>query len=208
MANGGGSDACIDWIGGIALGLLLGALIGLSVTPVVSIVVTALVGLLAGLFGLGDKPALGIASSGARRLAGFGIAAVIATPIAVWARTNDVLGPSLDSQRATLRAIGIDDGTPEQKTVLLALRFGMDVAGKPAGGEAARRAGTGVLYAGVPAGLCAKLQMSGATADLLTSLDGTDDPRLKTIAAGIRAMKPDAQASALDYARLFLCDGG
>ena len=208
MATGRGSDATIDWIGGAALGLLLGILIGLSVAPVVYIVITALVGLLAGLFGLGDKPMLGIASSGARRLAAFGLAAVIATPIAVWVRTNDILGPSLESQRTTLRAIGIADGTAEQKSVLLALRFGLDGTGKPAGGEAARRAGTGVLYAGVPAGLCAKLQMSGATADLLANLDAADEPRFRTIATRIRAMKPDAQAAALDYARLFLCEGG
>ncbi|MBM3522092.1 MAG: hypothetical protein FJX57_03980 [Alphaproteobacteria bacterium] len=206
MTEGREENPAIDWIGGAALGLLLGLLIGLSVTPVVSIVVTALVGLLAGLFGLNDKLPLGITATGARRLAAFGLVAVVATPVAIWMRTHDVLGPSLDDQRAILRKIGYPDDSPEHKAVLLSLRFGIDTTAKPQVAEGARRAGSGVLYGGEAAALCGKLQMSGATGDLLTVLDGASDAKHRALAPRIRALPADKQAAALDYARLFLCE--
>lgn len=212
MAAARESGEAVDWAGGAALGLLLGLLIGLSVTPVVSIVVTALVGLLAGLFGLGEKSALGISAAGARRLAAFGFAAVIATPVAVSLRTHDVLAPSLEAQRQVLREIGFADGSVEQKEMLRYLRFGIlpegtTAAGGAAGGTAApeRR---GVLYSRAAVTLCGRLQMSGATADLLTLLGNSDDTKLRAMADRIRALPAERQASALDYARIFLCEGG
>lgn len=208
MAVGGESTKATDTAGGMALGLLIGLLIGLSVTPVVAIVVTALVGLLAALFGLGDKSALGISAAGARRLAAFGFAAVIATPGAIWLRTHDVLAPSLASHRAVLRDIGYPDNSPEQKAILLSLRYGTDAQLRPQASDTARRASAGVLYADRPAGFCARLQMSGVTADLLTLLDSAGDATLSAQAARIRALPAEWQAAALDYARIFLCDGG
>jgi hypothetical protein len=210
MAVGREESEATDWAGGAALGLLLGLLIGLSVTPVVSIVVTALVGLLAGLFGLGDKSALGISAAGARRLAAFGFAAVIATPIAIWLRTHDVLAPSLADQRAALREIGYADGSAEQKEMLRFLRYGIAPAGSTVTAEASRgaTARASVLYAGVPAGFCARMMMSGGTADLLTLLDNTSEAKLRDLASRIKALPVEKQAPALDYARIFLCEGG
>ena len=210
MAAARESGEAVDWAGGAALGLLLGLLIGLSVTPVVSIVVTALVGLLAGLFGLGATGALSISTAGARRLAAFGFAAVIATPVAIWLRTHDVLAPSLEAQRAALNEIGYKDGSPEQREMLRYLRYGIAPAGTTVAAEAARgtTARAGVLYAGMPAGFCARLMMSGATADLLTLLDNAGEAKLRDLAMRIRALPTERQAPALDYARIFLCEGG
>ncbi|WP_119421061.1 hypothetical protein [Desertibaculum subflavum] len=210
MATARDTGEAVDWAGGVALGLLLGLLIGLSVTPVVSIVVTALVGLLAGLFGLGEKSALGISAAGARRLAAFGFAAVIATPIAIWLRTHDVLAPSLADQRATLREIGYADGSPEQKEMLRFLRYGIAPAGSTVTAEASRGATArgGVLYAGNPAALCGRLMQAGATPDLLLQLDNAGDAKLRDMATRIRALPPEKQTPALDFARIFLCEGG
>jgi hypothetical protein len=210
MASGRDTGEAVDYAGGVALGLLLGLLIGLSITPVVSIVVTALVGLLAGLFGLAPTSALGTSAAGARRMAAFGFAAAIAAPIAIWLRTHDVLAPSIDEQRATLREIGYADGSAEQKEMLRFLRYGIAPVGATVTAEAARgaTARASVLYAGVPAGFCARLLMSGTTTDLLTLLDNAGEAKMRELTARIRALPADKQAAALDYARIFLCEAG
>jgi hypothetical protein len=197
-----------DVLSGGALGVFLGMVIGLSSTPVVSIVVAALVALLASVFGLTDKPFPGISKPGAARLAAFGLAASVATPLAVWTRTHDLLAPSIEERLRELSAMGIT--TPREQAELLRYeRFGLVPTGMTAASkdDAAPKGPSGVLYT-APASFCENLKrlQGSPTADILTLLENADEPRRKLgrIIAGLPA---DAQQAALKAAPIYLCEG-
>jgi hypothetical protein len=190
-----------DLLGGISLGLLLGLLIGLSATPVVSIVITALVALLAGLFGLSEKIGPDLSAASVRRLSAFGLAAAIAAPAGVWIRTHEILGPSIEEQKASLRAIGYSDGSAEQKDMLRYLRYGL----LPPGVAAPPPRPLPLLY-GTSAGLCDDLSRTQAAADVVLLLS-QGDAQNRRLAETIKGLPGDRQAAAADFAKQFLCSG-
>ena len=114
----------LDVAAGASLGALLGLLVGLSGSPIVSSVVTGLVALLAGLFGFSDKISPNPTIAATRRIVAFGLAALIATPAAVYIRTHDWLAPSVAAQRVKLLEIGIQD-KKDQDVMLRFLYLGV-----------------------------------------------------------------------------------
>lgn len=196
------ANAWGDCLGGTSLGLLLGLLIGLSVTSVVSIVITALVALLAGIFGLSNNGPLQMSAAGVRRLATFGFAAALFTLVGLWIRTNDVFAPSVEQQKATLKAIGYTDGSKEQSEMLRYLRFGLLPTGVTASKEP--QASRSVLYANVSPGFCDDLARTTSTLDLL-NLFSLSTSALRRVGERIKNLPPEKQAVATDYAKIFLC---
>lgn len=195
---------CGDCVAGGSLGLLLGTLMGLSATPVASIVITALVALLAGLFGLSESLSLSLSRTAMYRLTAFSLAATLATPCAVWLRTNGVLEPSVERHRAILREIGYPDGSKEQSEALRYAMFGLLPATLTAGKDSQRER-AGVLYGDTPAGLCDDLSRVHNADDLVLVLSRSD-AHLRAAADAIRMMPTDQRGAAVQFAKLFLCD--
>jgi len=199
----------MDVAAGGSIGLLLGMLVGLSATPIVQTVVSALVALLAGIFGLSDKLSSTMGSGASRRLIGFSIAAVIALPVAILMRTHDVLAPSIERQRQSLRMIGIPDGA-EQDRMLGFLRFGLPVGDKtPTTKESEKLslARQGVLYT-TPAGWCdelERLRLQGAPAADFLTLFATGSDNVRKLGKIVSALPPDRQKTALDAAPIYFC---
>ena len=197
------STPLIDWIGGAAFGALLSILVGLSATPVVSGVITGLVALLGGLFGLSEKLAPDLPATASRRVAAFGIAAVIVLPFAIGARTRDLLGPSIREQRESLVEMGFTDSA-QIRSMLSNMRFGSapDGSPKPDDGPTVDP-NRGILYGNI-VDVCDRLAQSATSADRMTALE-SGPASIKTIARIIGSLPPDQQGSALSPATIYLC---
>jgi hypothetical protein len=195
-------DTPLNLAAGVSLGLLLGLLIGLSASPVVSIVITALVALLAGFFGLSPNAKLRPNVISAQRLTAFALSAAVATPMAIWVRTHDVLAPSTEEHKQKLREIGYLDGQPAQREMLRYLRYGLLPAGAAASNDRTRATVT-VLYADLSATFCDALARTTTADDLLVLLKA--EPSLQTIASTIDAMPQDKKNAAPEWVKLFLC---
>lgn len=199
----------MDVAAAAVLGIFLGLLVGFSGSPVVSSVVTALVALLAGLFGLSEKLSPGLSSSTARRIVSFGLAATIATPIAIYARTHELLAPSVTQEKAMLAELGISGGK-DQTEMLRFLHFGILPTGvtavpkeSPAG--AVVTSVHGILFS-APASFCTSfLQLSTASQSDVLGLFDQQSAELRNIAGIIRGLPNDQRQQALDSGRLYLC---
>jgi hypothetical protein len=198
--TGRGFEAILDVAAGSSLGVLLGLLTGLSGSPVVSIVITALVALLAGMFGLIEKVNVKGTSAGSRRLTAFALTAALSTPLAIWMRTHDVLAPSIDEQKRTLRQIGYADGRPEQVEMLRYLRYGLLPAGVV---QSKERLASSVLYAELSPTLCDALARTRTADDLLVLLKA--EPSLRGVASTIASMPRDKRDAAPEWAKVLLC---
>jgi hypothetical protein len=195
--------AWVDWIGGAAFGSLVGILVGLSATPVVSVVVTGIVALLAGLFGLSEKVAPGIPTAASRRLAAFGIAAVLVLPLALVARSRELLGPSIASQRESLIQMGFTDSV-ELRSMLAYLRFGLLPAGTVKPGDPQAAAALRPVFYAESTGTCDRLMRATTPEDRLQALEaGTEKSR--TLAHVIRGLPELRQSAALEPASIYLC---
>ena len=203
----------MDWITGASLGLLVGLLVGLSTSPVTATVVGALAALLGGVFGLAEKLPTGLSSAGARRLAAFALACVVALLCGVLMRTYQVLAPSAEHWRAQLKEIGISDER-EQNQMLRFLRFGLlpqgvQAAGKD--GETAARSfasNQGLLYAentSFCAGLRDLIRTDAGADDLLSHLRLGGSSTRKVVQT-IQDMPPADRLKALQAAPLYLCE--
>jgi hypothetical protein len=194
---------------GAALGTLLGLLVGLSASPVVGSVVAALTALLAGLFGLSEKLPLGLGAGGARRMAGFGVAATLALLAGLHLRSHQWLAPDVNQLKRQIAELGITDPA-EQRQLLKFLRFGLLPDGAKATPEAGKGTGPGasLLYASEAPAFCdelRRLQRDGATpADLLVHLT-TGSEAAGRAAARIQALPAPERAAALRAAPLYLC---
>jgi hypothetical protein len=191
---------------GASLGILLGILVGLSASPIVSGVAGGLVALLAGFFGLAEKEGRGFTSTGARRMAAFGLFAVVATPVGILARTHEWFAPSVAWQRASLTEIGISD-QKEQNEMLRFLRFGIlpkDASAAPKDSAAANVVSEHlpVLYSN-PAKFCSAFMQLTSAQDKLGLMDQTKDTQ--DIANVIRNLPDDQQDAALKAGRIYLC---
>lgn len=172
----------------------------------------ALSALFGGVFGLAEKLPVGLNGTGARRLAAFALACIVALIIGILMRTHQVLSPSTERLRAQLADIGIEN-TVEQNRMLLFLRFGLLPPGVQAvgkDGEATARiilSNQSFLYA-KGADFCASLRTmirNGAgQEDLLSHLSTGSSSIQKTVLA-IKALPVVEQASALQAAPLYLC---
>jgi hypothetical protein len=196
-----------DVIAGASLGALMGVLVGLSASPVVSSVVTGLAALLAGFFGLSEKLTKGLPEAAGRRIAAFGLAAVLAAALGVLTRTHDWLAPSVSSQRASLAEIGIND-PKEQNEMLRFVRFGVIPAGTSvvpkdsvaAGIVADRRP---VLFS-ASSDFCTSFLRLTNLKDMLTLMDQqTKD--IQEVANVIRGLPDDQQDATLKLGRIYLC---
>lgn len=205
-----GGHAATSWLidsaVGVSLGLLLGILAGLSASPIVASVAGGLVALLAGLFGLSDKTGRTLTRNGARRIVAFGLAATIAAPIGVIARTHDWLAPSVKWQRDSMTEIGITD-PKEQNELLRLVRFGILPKGTtaaPKDSAAAQIAGARapVLYSG-SAEFCGAFLQLTSVADKLNLMKQTADER--DLANIIGNMPVEQQDAALTAGRIYLC---
>lgn len=199
----------LDVLAGAALGTLLGLLVGLSASPVVGSVVGALTALLAGLFGLSEKLPLGLGAGGARRMAGFGIAATLALLAGLHLRSHQWLAPDVNELKRQIAEVGVTDPA-EQRQLLKFLRFGLLPEGAKATAEAGKAAGPGasLLYAAEAPGFCAELRRLQAerasAADLLVHL-GTGSEAARRAAASIQALPAPEREAALRVAPLYLC---
>lgn len=139
-----------DYTAGAALGALLGFLMGVSTSPVVSIVITGLVALLGAAFGLAEGKGNGLSRAAARRLAAFGLAALVVTPAAIWIRTHQYLSPSIEEQLAMLTKMEVTE-TKTRNDLLLHLRFGIPMPGADGdgGGAAAVQMNIGPTLTGL-----------------------------------------------------------
>lgn len=198
------SDKWADVGGGVSLGLLLGMLVGMSAAPVVSTVVTGLVALLAGFFGFSDKVLATIPSGAARRLMGFGVAAAVIIPLAVWMRTSEFLTPSVESQKKVLVEMGVTD-PKELKDLLKFQRLGLMPSGAAVAAKDTVAPRGGYLYS-IPSGFCANLaRLKDAPVEDLTLLFESGSEDTKRTARSIAAMSPDRQKAAYEAAAVYFC---
>lgn len=199
----------LDVLAGAALGALLGLLVGLSASPVVGSVVGALTALLAALLGLSEKLPLGLGAGGARRMVGFGVAALVALLAGLHLRSHHWLAPDVAELKRQIAEVGVTDPA-EQRQLLKFLRFGLLPDGVKATPEAGKATGPGakLLYAAEAPGFCEelrRLQRDAATAaDLLVHL-GTGSEAAQRAAARIAALPATEREAALRVAPLYLC---
>ncbi len=189
-----------NYLAGAALGALLGGLVGLSASPVVASVVAGLVALLGGFFGLVTAATLAPTTATVQRLMAFSLAALIATPLSVTARTHDLLSPSVASQKATLVAMGYSDGQ-EMREMLRFIRYGL----LPSGATQSIKPVTTIttLYS-APAELCDDISRAKAPQDLVQNFRQAGNV-YDRIANRLAALKPEEQVNAVSLANLYLC---
>lgn len=105
-------DGLLELFTGLALGLAIGALTGLSITSVVGQVVIGLIALIAAFLGLvptSDGPTSLQLVRGLPRLRTIGLSVGIlaGASAGIWARTHQVLAPSLADQAQEWRNVGV-----------------------------------------------------------------------------------------------------
>lgn len=138
----------------LALGALVGTLIGLSIHEVVGSTLAALLALLAGYFGLrqedvGSRPA-------ATRIALFSLACLAALLLSLYARTHNMLSPSLDAELRELKAQHVLTDE-DVRSITLFKKFGLVPAGFTGAQPDASRSDT-IVFANPDAWDCTHLQ--------------------------------------------------
>jgi hypothetical protein len=148
-----------------------------------------------------------MSASASRRLAAFGVAAAILTPLALTVRSRELLGPSISAQMESLKEMGITD-SKEQREMMKLIRFGVLSSGMVTQSPDHRTAATmgSPLYADTGTVCRDLIAVRGSTviADRLKPLlDAEGD--IRSIAQLISRMPAERQAAALDAAPLYLC---
>jgi hypothetical protein len=134
-------------------------------------------------------------------LTAFALAAAVSSLLGLWARTNDILAPSIAHQRSVLRQMGYDDSNPMQAEMLKYLQFGLVPAGMT---ESQTHAGAkGVLYADVSSNVCDALQRTTTPEDAVVLLHS--DPSTKKLADAVAALPQNKRAAAPEWIKLLLC---
>lgn len=199
-----------DYAAGAALGALLGLLIGLSTSPVVSIVITGLVALLGAAFGLAEGKGAGLSRATARRLAAFGLAAVLVTPTAVWVRTHQYLSPSIEDHLAMLQKMEVTEKRT-RNDLLLYLHFGIPMPRADGAAPAPPPANIGPTSSGLyamQAGFCERLiglKMTGQDSAEYRRLFAGGDESVKKLGFDLAKLPEPQQRAAFESAPIFLC---
>lgn len=97
----------LDYLSGLALGLLVGGIVGLSVSQLAGELLAGLIALLAAFFGLGGKLPLRSSVSSARLLA-FCLGFVIGLPSGIMTRTHAWLAPTFKQTVDSYALDGVD----------------------------------------------------------------------------------------------------
>ena len=198
-------------LAGGSLGLLIGFLVGFSVASTVGGVLSALVALLATALGLSSATRLSNT-----RLSAFCFAMLIATPIAVTARSHDWLGAPHEAVVPLLAAVKewTDAGyaPDEARQIVRAAR--VDAKPTLAALQASKKAGSdagpidparGVLYSGA-ADSCSELNW-GRSETVVTRLAhiGSSGPPLDDLVRFVRALPEGARVDTLRRLEDALC---
>jgi hypothetical protein len=118
----------MNMIAGLAMGLTVGLLLGLSASPVASSVMASLLAVAVTFFGFEGKLGKMQAAVSSARVMTFCIGLLLATPAAIWLRTNHMLSPGIATMTADWRKAGYSE---EQARAFVAYeRLGLLIDGQ------------------------------------------------------------------------------
>lgn len=188
-----------DVLVGGSMGALLGVLLGLSASPVVATVTAAVISLLGAALEASGK--LSASDSSRRRVTAFALGALLFGLLALWARTNQVFMPSLEDQRRQLTQIGVPANSPEEREMLLYLRYGIQPAGKTVPEQ---NASAGVFYSSGTATMCDELAGTDNRDDALMIVKEAG-PGFAKLHQGLSSLPRPWPKQQLDAVRTAIC---